>query len=493
MQSLTTFLRYLTLIILGSMYVLGTLWGGAAAPAKTWGLISLVLAAATTALVALILDSGRARDGARGQRGFSLAAPERAPRVLAVLALLFLTLVWLQTVDLPAGLLGFLSPRSAEIVTQNLGGLDGLDDWREAPARDVPTTVSVLPAATRQAWCLFAAGVTVCFVLVATVRTRGQLYVAICALLLAGALQAAIGLFQAVGSTGGVVGTYPNRNYFAGLLEMTAPLAIGLTITKRIETRRDMSARERLIARISANARVSWKIALYALFVIMFGATFLSRSRMGLIGMVVGLAALPFYLGRGRARRRLPGRTFWAVLLGVLLLLAASVVLRDSPTMQRFSLLVSGQDVGASTRLVVWRESLSIFADFPIFGAGLGAFGEVHRLYQAPGFQAPHFQYAHNDWLNLLVDVGSVGFVVIFLGLWLWLRSLFYHRDELRTYQKGLRGAIFAGVVAILCHSLVDFNLQVPANGLVFAGLIGVGTATGTLPELRFIRMKRRS
>jgi hypothetical protein len=39
----------------------------------------------------------------------------------------------------------------------------------------------------------------------------------------------------------------------------------------------------------------------------------------------------------------------------------------------------------------------------------------------------------------------------------------------------------------------VDFNLQVPANGLVFAGLLGVGTATGTLPELRFIRMKRRS
>jgi hypothetical protein len=44
-----------------------------------------------------------------------------------------------------------------------------------------------------------------------------------------------------------------------------------------------------------------------------------------------------------------------------------------------------------------------------------------------------------------------------------------------------LRGAglgAAAGALAILLHSILDFNLQVPANGLVFAVLTGIAIAT---------------
>jgi O-antigen ligase len=83
--------------------------------------------------------------------------------------------------------------------------------------------------------------------------------------------------------------------------------------------------------------------------------------------------------------------------------------------------------------------------------------------------------YAHNDYLQVLAELGIFGFVS---GLCFVFRVI----------QKTLRGAVYAtsidaryisiacvaSLTAILLHSLVDFNLYVPANGLVVAWIIGI-------------------
>jgi O-antigen ligase len=486
-----TLLRYVTICLAGSVYLVGTLLGGGTGSWERWLLVGLALCAgATWSLAALLEGAPEPRVGM--PEGFSIVSAGRLPRLLGLLAILLLGLVWLQSVDLPAGLQRLLSPRSAELCDENLSGLAGLDDWQEGEPRDPHRSISVAPHATREAWWRLLSGVILFFALLGTIRTRTQLYVAVGTLLAAGVIQMGLGLVQAFLPEHLVTGTYPNRNYFAGVLEMTAPLALGLTISQRVETRRDMSRRERFVARLLASERSSWKVALWMVFLGMAAAVFLSRSRMGVVGLVLGACAIPFYLVRGQRRGKVVPVLFWCSLGGMLLLLLASILLKDTPTVQRFSLLLSGGDVGAMRRLEVWKDCLRIFADFPVLGAGLGTFGELYQTYQTPSFQLPHFQYAHNDWLELLLEVGVIGFLIAALGLLLWCLGLFHRSGELRTYQRGLRAGVFAGVAAILAHSLVDFNLQVPANGYLFVGLLAVGTATGALPELKLMRTRRK-
>ena len=69
---------------------------------------------------------------------------------------------------------------------------------------------------------------------------------------------------------------------------------------------------------------------------------------------------------------------------------------------------------------------------------GLGAFGSAYLLYQATDYRVPHFEYAHNDWLNLMVDVGVIGFLLLVTGPVLWFHHVVRQRRRLHTYQRGL-------------------------------------------------------
>jgi O-antigen ligase len=86
--------------------------------------------------------------------------------------------------------------------------------------------------------------------------------------------------------------------------------------------------------------------------------------------------------------------------------------------------------------------------------------------------------YAHNDYLQVLAEFGVFGAIA---GLVFVLR-LFYRsiRGALFTPsidQRYLAIACIASFVAILLHSVVDFNMYVPANGMVFAWVAGIAGA----------------
>jgi O-antigen ligase len=83
--------------------------------------------------------------------------------------------------------------------------------------------------------------------------------------------------------------------------------------------------------------------------------------------------------------------------------------------------------------------------------------------------------YAHNDYLQLLTECGFVG-----LGLMAWalvatLRHLFSRFASHADWEVAAMGnSLIAGIVAFLLHSLVDFNMHIPANALIFCLLVSV-------------------
>jgi len=67
-------------------------------------------------------------------------------------------------------------------------------------------------------------------------------------------------------------------------------------------------------------------------------------------------------------------------------------------------------------RMAVWERSYQIFQDHPIFGIGFGNFGSEYEK-QVKGSWAKIVGHAHNDFLNVLVHAGLVGFSA-FLFFW---------------------------------------------------------------------------
>ena len=87
------------------------------------------------------------------------------------------------------------------------------------------------------------------------------------------------------------------------------------------------------------------------------------------------------------------------------------------------------------------------------------------------------WDHAHNDYAEALAETGLVGAAVILcaLGLFFWLafRNL---RERLRHPAGWMQFAAAIGCCGLLVHSLVDFNLHMPANAAWFVVCVAIAT-----------------
>jgi O-antigen ligase len=86
-----------------------------------------------------------------------------------------------------------------------------------------------------------------------------------------------------------------------------------------------------------------------------------------------------------------------------------------------------------------------------------------------------YFEYAHDDYTQLVAENGVIGFLllgaIVVVSLIAALRAQWRRRDPL---MRGMAFASIMGVTAILIHSSVDFNLQIPANAMMFVVLLAL-------------------
>jgi O-antigen ligase len=134
------------------------------------------------------------------------------------------------------------------------------------------------------------------------------------------------------------------------------------------------------------------------------------------------------------------------------------------------------QDVELGNRLEAARDSLGILREHPWLGAGLGGFGATFPRYMSFPTDL-RWDHAHNDYAEALAETGLVGATVILsaLGLFFWLafRNL---RERLRHPAGWMQFAAAIGCCGLLVHSLVDFNLHMPANAAWFVVCVAIAT-----------------
>ncbi|MBN1810002.1 MAG: O-antigen ligase family protein [Planctomycetes bacterium] len=124
-------------------------------------------------------------------------------------------------------------------------------------------------------------------------------------------------------------------------------------------------------------------------------------------------------------------------------------------------------------RLQIWGASLAAWADHPVFGSGPGTFGEIFPFYQ-PGRFPSRYSHAHNEYMELLVELGPAGLLTgtAFAALlvnW-WKKLLGAGRGAVPIRAIGGLGALTVAAVA----SMFDFPLRQPSNLFLFALIMGV-------------------
>ncbi len=238
-------------------------------------------------------------------------------------------------------------------------------------------------------------------------------------------------------------GPYVNRNHFAGLMELLIPPGLAILVLRA--ERRDLLP----------------LVGLFALLPI--GALFLAASRGGIASFLVQLGLLALLVAQRRAERK-------QLAAGAVILLLGTVVvawLGIGPALERFATFQS-LEVGEARRLVMMKDSWRIFLDHPWLGTGLGTLQSVYPHYESL-YDGKVVNHAHNDYVEVLAETGVPGAVCCLFFIVLLFQSA---PARLRSSRGRLDFALRAGALVacagLLVHSLVDFNLHIPSNALLF-------------------------
>jgi len=281
-----------------------------------------------------------------------------------------------------------------------------------------------------------------------------------------GVLEALLGLFQYFVFHGWMpgyhntfsisAGTLINRNHFAGFLEMTIAVSLGLAYAA---------------AHLDEGIARAYSILLGA--ALMGLAVIFSLSRTGLISLILTLVFITTAIWTRVSQKRLAimfAISFFGLLAGGALWIGMENVFA------RYEELLKQDEMLSAGRLDLSRDTLKMIAANP-WGIGAGKYQDTFRRYQTFNTESL-FDHAHNDYLEITAEwgilAGFVFWVSIVLILIYGVRA--FARHPLPARRGGLlacAGAIFA----ILVHSTTDFNLQIPSNAMVFFSFVGIAVA----------------
>jgi O-antigen ligase len=332
-------------------------------------------------------------------------------------------------------------------------------------------------ADTVSAALLFSAYGILCFLAAQCLRRRSQVKALAWGFSMYGFTVAMFALMQGIASNGKlywlrtpqfdgwIYGAYVNHNHYAGLMEMLTPIPLVIAFVGGVQR---------------------WRKALAVMAAAVMASTiFLSGSRGGMAAFAVQMVLLAVFL--------LKRRKNWTARFAVVSFLGMAMVLLawlgGGDLAERMASIHGGTraELSGGTRLTIDRDALKMFAQKPLMGWGLGVFSEIYPQFSTLPTNL-QVGMAHNDYLQLMVEMGAFGVAVV-VGFFLVLfRSAV---KKLQHWPPGINTAMtlaaMLAIAGILVHSLVDFNLQIPANAALFYVL-----CTAAAMEPRFGRHSHR-
>lgn len=255
------------------------------------------------------------------------------------------------------------------------------------------------------------------------------------------------GYIYSITNQGNGVGLFSNSNHFGSFMLMAMALAAGQWLHER-------DVRRPLAPWLHPYLELTARLAPFAVGV------FLSNS--------LACALLMIPIGAGIALMVFPSiKIRWPVVavfaaafgVGIVWLLTSGLVSND---------MMSKSGTLGISRGEFLANGLAILQDFHLAGSGLGTFRELYPWYEAAtNVSTTYANHAHNDLLELIIEAGLPGLIVLAMFLRWFVQQAWSLWNYARTQNPVALAATLA-VISVLIHSLVDYPLRTGAiSGLI--------------------------
>jgi len=404
------------------------------------------------------------------------------PVFYKAIPILVIWLVWLiyvtfQIIPLPYFLVELLSPQAAQVYAFTNPSLITLsvDPYNTAVGllKSISyvllftLTLLMVNSRTRLLWVAY------------TLVFSGLFQAVYAALMTSYGLEYGAFFQEKIHNRGLATGTFINRNHLAGYLEMCLSVGIGLLIAQLGRDSQDTNWRERFVGVLAWI--LSPKMLLRLSLVFMVIALVMSRSRMGNIAffasmMIAGAIALS--LSRQHANRA-------TVTLLVSLIVIDIFIVGSWFGLQKVKERLVETSMAAETRDEVNVDILPYWQDYFLTGSGLGSFYTTFPRYQSPEVDG-FYDHAHNDYLEVATETGIIGLLLLGIAVLLTIAVVLDTQYRRRSsLNRGIAFAATMAITALLIHSTVDFNLQIPANAATFMLILALAWVARYLPRKR--------
>jgi O-antigen ligase len=418
-------------LVLGSYVLLSIVFGGSAQ--GKWTNLALQVLGIALLCVAAINEAKR-------------EAADRSQLLIGGLLIAGLAVVLVQLVPLPTSLWTLLPGRQfLEQGFRTLGYPEPALPISEAPYTSILTLFATIPAIA---------------VFVVFMRLRPDpRWVALAVVtatvlaILFGAVQVSSGpnswayLYKI--NSGGAVGFFANGNHMATLLLVAIPMAAALLASSKSD-RRSAAGRYAtagaLLVTLMVGIGLNQSFAAYGLALpVLFASFSLLPATVGWRRIALPVAAIATF--------------------GGIVLLATKPI--GATAMQ------ASATGSVTSRAEIWNTTGKAIAEtFPV-GTGLGTFDQVYRQYEDPTLVTSQYvNHAHNDYLELVLELGAAGMalIILFLGWWAVAAARIWTSPFSTPYSR----ASTIVTATILAHSVVDFPLRTAAISAIFAVSVAI-------------------
>ena len=273
-----------------------------------------------------------------------------------------------------------------------------------------------------------------------------------------------------------------NRNFEAGYLILTIPLAISRLIFE-YEKWRSFSGHRR-----NTEHRTQIAVVVYGFLVILFSvAVAITLSRGATIGIVTGLFVLTICY-KISDKESIISKKFRIIFFSLVILIFTGILLLV-PVLRRDCV----DDMGTvGVRLCIWKGAMGLIRERPFTGWGWGTFMVSYGHYATPRrFSLDIPRHAHSEPLQVLAELGIPGFVVFLLLFYFFFLDGFRILKGIQEpYLRQVVAGFLSGIAGLLSHNLVSVNLRYSYSLIRMWIAMGAVMSSGTyigrpMPPLR--------
>ena len=399
--------------------------------------------------------------------------------------LVWLSYLGLQCLPLPYAVIKQFSPQAAYFHTLGVMA-NPVETTTNNLSQQV--TLSVAPHLTAVALLKSSSYVLLFILILLLINGQRRLQWLAYALVFSGLFQAVYGSLMTLSGLeygffhekftyrGFATGTFVNRNHLAGYLVMCLSSGIGLLIAQLGNDYNATTWQQRLRSILVWLLSEKMRLRLY--LGIMVIAVVLTRSRMGNIALFTSLliaGLLGLMLSRHATRA--------TVILLISLIIIDLFIVGTWFGLDKVAQRLEQTQLATESRDEVSRYTFNYWQDYVWTGSGLGSFYAVFPHYRGMNVSG-FYDHAHNDYLEFASETGLIGLLLlggmVLSSLGIALIAQYRRHNPL---CRGIAFSVVMTIIAILIHSSVDFNLQIPANAATFIIILALAWVVAFLPS----------